>query len=302
MSLTQFKKVATYYREHCGFSDMTILGGEPSLHPDFLPILEYAALTYKNVNLDTNGQFDPSVIDCGIDTFRRLKHLTISLQGSNALSHEMISGRGTFKKAVYLASYSAKSGVRINFNYTLMTHNSSEADIREVMELARKISATIKFRKFMRIGSGQRISHLYLSNMEVGRRCKMIRKVAQDLGVTVRTPPVNALKRNFCSLFKKSSIYVNHEGFINYCPILTEILPDGSRVYSARFDYRKGKVIDPPPCNKESEGFRFPEYSPSGCSADDFFHPEETRSPWYGIICPNCCADPMCDRIVQNAA
>jgi len=300
MSLTQFKKVAAYYREHGGFSDMTILGGEPSLHPDLLPILEYATLTYKNVNLDTNGQFHPSVIDSGIDTFRRLKHLTISLQGSNALSHEMISGRGTFKKAVHLASYAAKSVVRVNFNYTLMTHNSSEADIREIMELARKISATIKFRKFIRIGSGQRISHLYLSNVELGKRCAMIRNIAQELGVTVRTPPVNTLKQYFCSLSTKSSIYINHEGFINYCPILTEILPDGSRIYSARFDYEKGKIIDSLSCNKESEGYRFSENSPSGCSADDFLNPEETRSPWYGIIFPNCCADPMYDRNLQK--
>src|SRR3989337_604277 len=122
---------------------MTILGGEPSLHPDFLPILEYVILTYKNVNLDTNGQFDPSVIDSGIDTFRRLKHLTISLQGSSAVSHELISGRGTFEKTVNLASYASARGVRINFNYTLMTHNSSEADVREIIELSRKISATI---------------------------------------------------------------------------------------------------------------------------------------------------------------
>ena len=302
MSLSQFKKVATYYREHCGFSDMTILGGEPSLHPDFLPILEYATLTYKNVNLDTNGQFDHSAIDSGIDTFQRLKHLTISLQGSNALSHEMISGRGTFERAVHLASYVSERGVRINFNYTLMTHNSSAADIREIIELAGRISATIKFRKFMRIGSGLRISHLYLSNVELDRRCTMIRKVARDLGVTVRTPPVNTSKRNFCALSTMSSIYVNHEGFINYCPILTEILPDGSRVYSARFDYEEEKVIASPSCNKESEGYRFSENSPSGCSADDFLHPEETRSPWYGIICPNCYADPMSDQVIHNAA
>jgi len=201
-----------------------------------------------------------------------------------------------------LASYSAKSGVRINFNYTLMTHNSSEADIREIMELARKISATIKFRKFIRIGSGQRISHLYLSNVELGKRCAMIRNIAQELGVTVRTPPVNTLKRYFCSLSTKSSIYVNHKGFINYCPILTETLPDGSRAYSARFDYEKGKVIYSSSRNKESECDRFPENSPSGCRADDFLHREETQSPWYGVIYPNCCADPAHDQATQDAA
>lgn len=287
MSLSQFKQLSSYYRECCGFSDMTILGGEPSLHPDFLPIVEYATLTYKDVNVDTNAQFDHSVIDSGIDTFRRLKHLTISLQGSNALSHNMVSGRGTFEKASLLASYASKRGVRINFNYTLMAHNSSAADIREVMELARAITATVKFRKFIRNGSGMRVSHLYLSNAELDKLCIMIKKIAKDLAVTVKTPPVSPSKRHHCSISSRSSMYVNHEGIINYCPFLTEILPNGARLYSARYYYEKGKAIS---CDKESEGSRFAENSLSGCFADDFLHPEETRSPWYGIVYPNCCA------------
>jgi hypothetical protein len=145
----------------------------------------------------------------------------------------------------------------------------------------------------MRIGSGLQISHLYLSNMELYKCCKTIEKLAKELGVPVRIPPISTLKRNFCSLSQMQTVYIDHQGFINYCPILTEVLPDGSRVYSAHFDFEEGKVISAPLCQGESDRHGSSENSPSGCEADDLLHPEETRSASYGIVFSNCCTDMM---------
>jgi radical SAM protein with 4Fe4S-binding SPASM domain len=82
-----------------GGSKLSILGGEPTLHPAFVEIVRVAnALGYEKVILNTNGLLTAK---------KRLRRVTpkdfayvqVSLDGASPATHDVIRGKGTFDQA-----------------------------------------------------------------------------------------------------------------------------------------------------------------------------------------------------------
>ena len=82
-----------------GGSKLSILGGEPTLHPDFVEIIEYAnALGYEKVILNTNG-LAPSRRVLGALEPPDFAYIQVSLDGASASTHDPIRGKGTFNQS-----------------------------------------------------------------------------------------------------------------------------------------------------------------------------------------------------------
>jgi len=99
MTLEQYKKVIDELCE-MGCLNVLVTGGEPTLHPDFLPICEY--ITQKKMLLDiyTNGlHWTEELIDriCNLS----VNSVSVSLYGGDAETHDaMTRVKGSFEKTL----------------------------------------------------------------------------------------------------------------------------------------------------------------------------------------------------------
>jgi MoaA/NifB/PqqE/SkfB family radical SAM enzyme len=79
-----------------GGSKLSILGGEPTLHPEFLEIVNAAkGFGYEKVILNTNGlPYARKVLrSVAPEDF---SYIQVSLDGASPATHDLIRGRGTF--------------------------------------------------------------------------------------------------------------------------------------------------------------------------------------------------------------
>lgn len=103
-----------------GASKLSILGGEPTLYGaknygvSMLPdVIEYAKkLGYSYVRIDTNGQFDKSLLQN--NKFRMLDEISYSLDGYNEKTNDDVRGNGVFKKAISSINEAVKLGYNVN--------------------------------------------------------------------------------------------------------------------------------------------------------------------------------------------
>lgn len=80
-----------------GGSKLTLLGGEPTLHPNFKQFVEYAnGLGYEKVIVTTNG-LKPAFRKLSDMNSSDFAYIQISLDGGSAESHNSIRGRNTFE-------------------------------------------------------------------------------------------------------------------------------------------------------------------------------------------------------------
>ena len=56
VELDKFQKLCLYFRQN-GFDRIAIMGGEPTIHPDFIKIMDYAQEYFPTVYLFTNAIF-----------------------------------------------------------------------------------------------------------------------------------------------------------------------------------------------------------------------------------------------------
>lgn len=88
-----------------GASKLTIMGGEPTLygadhgHKPLLKLISEAkALDYQYIRIDSNGQFEPELLQK--KAFTQLDEITFSLDGFSPEINDPVRGEGSFEKCV----------------------------------------------------------------------------------------------------------------------------------------------------------------------------------------------------------
>jgi len=114
-------------------------GGEPTLHPDFFQIVEYAESLGLDFTLFTNGRWlEPLEL---VRTLSRLSHLTgllISLHGAHAHSHEAFTGvSGSFEETVENICLALAAGLPATVSTVLTEPNLDE--ISDIVHLAEQL-------------------------------------------------------------------------------------------------------------------------------------------------------------------
>lgn len=99
MPLDQITATLTTWRQ-MGGSKLTILGGEPTLHPDYVQVIRHARqLGYEHVITTSNG-LEPAIRKFRIMSPDDFAYVQISLDGGSPDSHDRVRGTGTFDEAV----------------------------------------------------------------------------------------------------------------------------------------------------------------------------------------------------------
>ena len=102
-----------------GARKLTLMGGEPTLYgfkekrqPLFDIIEKAKEVGYEYVRIDTNGQFENSLLDN--ESMKKLDEITFSLDGPNAEINDKIRGKGSFNNVVSNIKYAKSRGYNIN--------------------------------------------------------------------------------------------------------------------------------------------------------------------------------------------
>lgn len=114
-------------------------GGEPTLHPEFLSILDSALSTPAEVTLFTNGRWDaPQELVHQIQSRSRPIGILVSLHGADADAHESFTGiSGSFEETVQNIRLVTKAGISTAIT-TILTQKSIP-QIERMVDLANEL-------------------------------------------------------------------------------------------------------------------------------------------------------------------
>lgn len=223
--------LTTWRRMGCG--KVTILGGEPTLHPDFTEAVRIASrLGYEHVVTTTNAQRP------ALRKFRQMApddfaYVQVSLDGGTARSHDAIRGTGTFDAAVATTRELARRGFDTRIICTVNRLNRDDA--LHLLELADKLGVSlVKFHVFSEIGAGHLNQELALTPPEWIDFCELLERVAALHDTRTRYQPAYA-RRGQMDRYAAEG----YQGCIGRTLDRISVFPDGrAYVCSYLFDTR----------------------------------------------------------------
>lgn len=119
--------------------EITLLGGEPALHPDFPSIVSLVHDTGLRVRTVTNGsrKFRKAVEDSSVRA--GLDRVAVSLDSPSEEAFDSIRGRGAFRDAMTTVDWLSKRRIAFDINFTVM--KSSLGHISEMLAFAERLGA-----------------------------------------------------------------------------------------------------------------------------------------------------------------
>jgi radical SAM protein with 4Fe4S-binding SPASM domain len=190
MPLSQIVDTLAIWRR-MGGSKLTILGGEPTLHPNYCDAIRVARqLGYEHVITTTNAQ-KPA-----LKKFRRLEpedfaYVQVSLDGGSSETHDAIRGEGTFDIALGTTAELAQRGFDTRIICTV--NKANQGDVLELLKHADELEVSlVKFHVFSTIGTGHRNSDMAMTPPEWVTFCDRLNDVAPEYHTRVWYQPTYA--------------------------------------------------------------------------------------------------------------
>lgn len=102
-------------------SNLILLGGEPTLHPDLAEIISYAKESGFSVTVDSNGYLFNDLLDKTDPT--QLDYLSFSLDGPEPSVNDPIRGEGVFEVCGANLKKAVAAGFNVSVIYTVSSRN-----------------------------------------------------------------------------------------------------------------------------------------------------------------------------------
>jgi radical SAM protein with 4Fe4S-binding SPASM domain len=174
-----------------GGSKLTILGGEPTLHPGYVGSVRAAKqLGYEHVITTTNAQIP------ALRKFRQLSpedltYVQVSLDGGSSKTHDAIRGPETFAQALVTAAELTRSGFDVRIICTV--NKTNEGDALKLLDIADELGVSlVKFHVFSTIGTGHGSPELAMTPPEWVAFCDRMHEVAPQYQTRVWYQPTYA--------------------------------------------------------------------------------------------------------------
>lgn len=181
--------LATWRR--LGGSKLTLLGGEPTLHPAYCDAIRMSRqLGYEHVITTTNAQ-KPA-----LKKFRQLEpedfaYVQVSMDGGSRETHDAIRGAGTFDIALDTTAELTYRGFDTRIICTV--NKANQGDVLELLKLADALDASlVKFHVFSTIGTGHGNADIAMTPPEWVQFCDMLNQVAPEYKTRVWYQPTYA--------------------------------------------------------------------------------------------------------------
>ncbi len=136
-----------------GLSSAKLTGGEPTLHPEFVRIVDFLADQDLRMTMETNG----TLIDRNLAKHlseKKLSHVAVSLDSADPAWHDRFRGRrGAFEDAVRGVGHLVEAGFRPQIIMAVCRENLDH--IEALIALAQKVGAgSVKFNPVTASGRG----------------------------------------------------------------------------------------------------------------------------------------------------
>jgi len=137
-----------------GLTSAKLTGGEPTLHPEFVRIVDFLADQGIGMTMETNG----TLIDGNLARHlaaKKLSHIAVSLDSSDPAWHDSFRGRkGAFEDTVRGVSHLVEAGFRPQIIMSVCRENLDH--IEGLIALVQKIGAgSVKFNPVTASGRGK---------------------------------------------------------------------------------------------------------------------------------------------------
>jgi len=194
-----------------GIQSVTITGGEPTLHPDFLRIINY--ITSKNlpIGLISNG-FDISKIKRILDN--KLVYLWTSIDSHDMDINDSIRGKGSYENAINLIKEMKKTEQFIGV-VSIITDSNVDSYMQTAKFLFDLGVSEIRVDRAVPKGSA------YRNKIEVDSK-KYLRLAHELTRYPGKVNPVTGMYRN-CPLFERYEINAFPNGKIVHCCFHSEL-------------------------------------------------------------------------------
>ncbi len=135
---------------------LVLSGGEPLFRPDILDIARYASERGLTVALATNA----TLIDARLaGEIKRagIRRVSISLDGADAITHDVFRGPGAFDRALSGLQHLRAAGVPVQINTTVARHNLHQ--LPQTLALAKSVgAAALHLFLLVPVGCGEEIA------------------------------------------------------------------------------------------------------------------------------------------------
>jgi MoaA/NifB/PqqE/SkfB family radical SAM enzyme len=121
MGLEQFSGIVNWCRAQ-GVAEITLLGGEPSLHTEFSAMVALAHIRGLQVRVVTNGhkRFRRLLADGSLDA-RQVSRVAVSFDSLDPEIQDMLRGAGAWRDATETIELLRKNGVLFDINVTAVS-------------------------------------------------------------------------------------------------------------------------------------------------------------------------------------
>lgn len=171
-------------------SNLILLGGEPTLHPDLDGIIHAArAIGYASITIDTNGYLFHNILEKV--TPAEVDFFSFSLDGATAGTNDRIRGPGSFDRCVAGIREAIEKGFAASVIFTVSRENLEE--LSRMVPLLKKMGVARFFIQVIGIrGRSARPGGdaLQLTQAEWEAHVPPVSREAAEAGITVTYPKV----------------------------------------------------------------------------------------------------------------
>lgn len=247
-----------------GQTNLVLLGGEPTLHPDLSGAVKAAGkLGFKSITIDTNGYLFHGILDK--ISPHDLDFFSFSLDGATCRTNDLIRGKGSYDAVIAGIGQAREKGFACSMIYTVSEKNLHELDL--MPQLAKSLGIS---RFFIQVIGLRGESSTSDGPLQVTKElwCTIIPEAAQKiaaLGIRVTYPQVFLdLEAPFeCAGNVAKNFFIFPNGRVYQCPIC-EDFPLHS------FEIRHNTLIPRPKIN-ETDLFKL--NIPEGCVMNKMIQP-----------------------------
>jgi MoaA/NifB/PqqE/SkfB family radical SAM enzyme len=128
LSLPEIEEWLGLFAEKDKNTNLVLLGGEPTLHPDLpLAIKKARSLGYSSITVDTNGYLFNSILNkIGPD---EVDFFSFSIDGATRTTSDMIRGKGSYDRCMAGIRDAVKKGFNTSVIYTVSSLNIDELEM-----------------------------------------------------------------------------------------------------------------------------------------------------------------------------
>ncbi len=230
MPTPEVKHVLQFWRK-MGGSKLSILGGEPTLHPDFIEICRYAKqMGYEKVILNTNG-LRKALQPLSKMQPEEFSYIQVSLDGGSSQTHDLVRGKGTFQIAWNTSRELAAR--RFDTRIICTVNRKNREDCLSLIPRCEAIGVSlVKFHVFSSIGNGQQNADWAMSPQEWIVFYEQLEQMKKDYKIQIWYQPTYANRENISRFTEQG-----YRGCIGRTLDRISVFPDGrAYVCSYLFD------------------------------------------------------------------